>query len=169
LFRRYFLAFLTVRLAFRLGRGGRVILPVALYSAMALLIISRSSGVRGMGSTTKSTPFGSLMYSVFMTAVFRFCVIIAIPALLIVKRLHARMADPEHTYDILGETISHPVMMLFQRPVTAIVVSLIFIGGVYLRIGDRFLHRLSDFKYHNRSILGRIFADVLKYLSHLFL
>jgi hypothetical protein len=55
------LAFFGVRrVFFRLG--ARVILPVALYGAMALLIISRSFSVNGTGSTTKTTPFGSFMY-----------------------------------------------------------------------------------------------------------
>jgi hypothetical protein len=56
-------AFLVIRLVF-LGLGARVILPVALYKDIALLIICRSASVKGMGSTTKSTPFGSLMYPI---------------------------------------------------------------------------------------------------------
>jgi hypothetical protein len=61
----YFFTFFALRRIF-FGLGARVILPVALYSAMALLIISLSSSVKGMGSTTKSTPFGSLTYPIFI-------------------------------------------------------------------------------------------------------
>ena len=39
-------------------------------------------------------------------------------------------------------------MMLFERPVAAIVVYLIFIRPVHFWIGDRFLYRLSNFQYH---------------------
>ena len=60
-------------------------------------------------------------------------------------------------------------MMLFESSVAPIVVGFIFIGVVYLRIVNRLIYSVGDILNDFGGISGRIFADVLEHLSHLFL
>jgi hypothetical protein len=60
-------------------------------------------------------------------------------------------------------------MMLFQRTVTTIVISLKSVGAVYFRVGNCFLYCLCNFQYYLGGIFRGVFTNVLKHLPQLFL
>ena len=79
------------------------------------------------------------------------------------------MAHSKYSYYVPGETISYPVVVLFQCSVTSIVTGPIFISGVYLRIGDRLFYCVGDFENYLGSVFGGILTNMLKNLPHLLL
>src|SRR6185437_10077447 len=84
------------------------------------------------------------------------------PSMLVILRLHTGMAHSKYSYYVPGETISYPVVVLFQCSVTSIVTGPIFISGVYLRIGDRLFYCVGDFENYLGSVFGESLLICLK-------